>query len=945
MEVVNRLRINGNENAFMLRDAEVSYPVFSTSLLAAEIFNQLISSGYKLCGLPFDFRKDGISIMSLPVVDYSPTMDEQQDMFDIDSAQKMSNEEVRGKISEDDVTYITMPETNYVYSTREEFIDFLKTVRTAGVEAYPIPINYFVHPNALFTVDEWRSGKYAEYFRIMEERRSMTHMQYVKLREWLCQFNPHAANSYGDFMEAYYAWGVDGLNARFVNKKRRLSYIAQKAASSSADAYQLTYEDVGLVDRYGAVFAPEDIKPEAGGWRVSYQGGKEDPLFRRLTANLKDGEYGIAMVSFLSSEEVIELQSLKDTFLITPYRIISGEQENRNFMVTTFDAAPTVINCRWWGKQYDKRVYDMSHLRAIAHAIVVSRKRVADVSSFKALMDVGLDIRGALMYIMNKIPRVTEEDMNGMMVEVDDPTMPTDKDIQAYVEGDVDRESMSGEMLQRYEFLDSIVNGTVNIDSVADGDRADKSIDVRVIYRYLCALYFCRTKVPMDKLCKLAENTNAKVTNHKDTSGIESPVLRVDLPDGNYMSIPCPLLNSKIEGYNSDLVKYKVAMADECTCFCKVTEVARELGVPEADRHIAVEMKVVKLLSGTRTTIAKANLDRIMGEFDEALSALPGYQQKYLVPYRKSSCMIEYFRVAEEGYMLLSPELGNKRIDFPPEFVESVRSTVVDEITSTALYSYFLQFNGKFTHFCVNADITPFKVYPKPMANIPEVSITALWDDLAKMGGAQILQNLTSQGLLYPGFMAWNYRYHITKHFKDLGELPTIFDLCQYKLKCMEFQNKTKETEEYVHAPHMETLVYGYYPSETERVDLGTVQRSGVPPLYVSKGVMLDRSMFPNHGTVTEDKQVSSVPLKPFFGFDAEDFQMLKDVTTVEMPVTEGSEKYLFVDGESVSTESQDNLPYYAIEQLVGKGYPVIRLWGRKYVFCDMYGSLWEVRV
>ena len=106
MEVINRLRIRGNENAFMVRDADVTYPVFSTSLLAAEIFSQLESSGYKLCNLPFDFRKDGMSIMSLPVIDYTPTPAEEQDMFDLDSMPKMSNEEARSKISEEDAKYV-----------------------------------------------------------------------------------------------------------------------------------------------------------------------------------------------------------------------------------------------------------------------------------------------------------------------------------------------------------------------------------------------------------------------------------------------------------------------------------------------------------------------------------------------------------------------------------------------------------------------------------------------------------------------------------------------------------------------------------------------------------------------------------------------------------------------------------------------------------------------
>ena len=62
MEVLYRLRIDGNENSVMIKDGEIQYPVFMESLHAEEIFRNLLSSGYKFCGLPFDFRKDGRSI-------------------------------------------------------------------------------------------------------------------------------------------------------------------------------------------------------------------------------------------------------------------------------------------------------------------------------------------------------------------------------------------------------------------------------------------------------------------------------------------------------------------------------------------------------------------------------------------------------------------------------------------------------------------------------------------------------------------------------------------------------------------------------------------------------------------------------------------------------------------------------------------------------------------
>lgn len=53
MEVLYRLRIDGNENSVMIKDGEIQYPVFMESLHAEEIFRNLLSSGYKFCGFTF----------------------------------------------------------------------------------------------------------------------------------------------------------------------------------------------------------------------------------------------------------------------------------------------------------------------------------------------------------------------------------------------------------------------------------------------------------------------------------------------------------------------------------------------------------------------------------------------------------------------------------------------------------------------------------------------------------------------------------------------------------------------------------------------------------------------------------------------------------------------------------------------------------------------------
>jgi len=50
-------------------------------------------------------------------------------------------------------------------------------------------------------------------------------------------------------------------------------------------------------------------------------------------------------------------------------------------------------------------------------------------------------------------------------------------------------------------------------------------------------------------------------------------------------------------------------------------------------------------------------------------------------------------------------------------------------------------------------------------------------------------------------------------------------------------------------------------------------------------------------------------------------------------------------DDDTISIENQENMPAYTLSQLVGKGYPITNIWGRKYVFCDLFGVMWEATI
>lgn len=945
MDITSRLRIEGNENAFMVNDAGHTYPVFAESLHTTGIFQQLISSGYRLCGLPYDFKKDGVSIMSLPCRDYMPTEDELQDMFDFNSLSHMSADELRSNISEEEITYLPEPPAKYTIATREEFMEYLRSIRTATQEEDYKPINYFVHPSARFTIDEWKSGEYIEYFRIMESRRAMSYQKFRKLRQWLTNIGMEPNGDAIDIVEYYNMWGIDGLNAKFVAKQRKTLTVYEDFVMQPGmepDAYEITRTEDALVDRYGAVFPPEDVQPGYNGWQVSYPRGKESAAFRNKIAALKENEFGVVTVRTKLPEDILLYSTLKDTIKVTPYQITCGETRMFNMSVTMPDITAKQLAAYWWSARYEDRVNTMSNLRALAYTMLEQRRYTADVSTYKALLEVGCDVKGALMYMIDKSvdkynnsPEALDDDAEEARKE-----FPTEAEVDLYVNGDIDLDTLPELTQIRIETLKDMVNGVVNLDGVAAGARADASINVDEVYKFLYCAHFCRTHISLGSMYNSLKEVDKFVVEHTDTRGLKDFVVPM-VADGFTVNVPCPEIKEKINGYKADIKRYKVRQSEQCCGFLKVVQIAKEYGTPECVRHVAFEAQTVNLIRNSG--IARKNLEQLMEIFEDQLrNYVPLARQNTYRLYKRSTCMQEYFRVAEQGVMKFPSDMGGQTVPVSNDLVLSIQSTITNRITSTAVYCKKMYDEGFLTHYCVNADITPWTIYPKVGAKIPAASLPALWYDWAAEGAPQITSNLLSNGGMYRGFVAWTRRYYTQRYF-SLDGLPAEMDLTKYMAYCNRYRDTTKITEEFKNAPHIETLLYGMFPDETVREDNGVALRARgeVPAVMVSKGEIVMHDAYPSHGKlqITHGHQVES--LKRFKGFEADDYDMLGSVIKVTMP--QMSDKYITTDGESISTDEQENMPAYAVAQLVGMGYPIINLWGRKYIFRDLFGALWEV--
>lgn len=945
MRIVSKLRIEGNDNAYMVEDAGTSYPIFTESLHTTEIFNQLISSGYKLCGLPYNFQKDGVSIETLPAREYVPTEAELQDMFDINSLDKLDSDALRSHISAEAISYLQEPPAHYTISTREEFIEYLKNCRSIINENDFKPINYFVHPSARFTIDEWKSGEFAEYFRVMESRRSMGYQKFKKLRDWLVDIGMAPNGEAIDIVDTYYLWGLDGINARFIAKQRKTLRIYEDFTMQPGmepDAYEIIRQEDALVDRYGAIFPPEDVPVGYNGWVVNYRNGKESSIFKSKVATLKEGEYTVIPVKTKAEEEVLVYSTLKDTITVSPYSITCGNVRTFNFAIHSPDITRKVIPFYWWSARHEERVNSMAFISAMAYDMLSQRRWTSDVSTYKALLEVGCDAKGALMYMIER----TVDSKTAILApdEIDESIkeFPTEEEVDLYLSGDLEEDTLPELTQIRIETIKDMVAGTINLDGVASGATADANINVDEIYKYLYCAHFCRTHVKLDYMYSKLHDVKDNVVSHINVQGVAEEVVPI-VADGFTINVPCPELRAKIDGYKADLKRYKVQQSEQCCGFLRVIQIAKEYGSPECRRHVAFEAETVNLHRDKG--LARKNLERLMDIFEQELQEnVPLARQNTMRLYKRSTCMREYFRIADEGVMKFTKEMGGRTIQIPDDLVLSILSTITKKITATATYCMKMYADGFMTHYCVNADITPWCIYPKPGAVIPAAALPALWFDWVSQGAPQIASNLMENGYMYKGFIPWTLRY-LQQCYFAYDTIPKALNLANYMKYCGDFREATKCTEEFVHAPHIETLLYGCYPNETVREDSGLELRAPgtIPPVTVSKGEILTKDSYPDHGKLDIEHGYKYEELKTFSGFEADDFDMLGNVSAVKLP--ELSAKYISVENGHLCTEAQENMPAYAVSQLCGTGYPVLHLWGRKYIFRDLFGRLWEVIV
>ena len=236
MNITNKIMENGNIVGYMIEDGRFSLPMCKDALYDEVYITGLISEGYKYYSREANDieDKDGNSISNLPAIELSTLGDSTawNASLDVALSSAMSDAEASKYYSfkEESVVHFRT-ESTYTINTREELIHYLEGLKRAlysvGYSTDNRPLNSFVNPDALFTIDEVeKNPDIKAYLDIMVKRHTFrNYTAYTNLCKWLCDkgvlksTNPSSA----EFLSAYYAWGPEGIKDKCTSQELKLS--------------------------------------------------------------------------------------------------------------------------------------------------------------------------------------------------------------------------------------------------------------------------------------------------------------------------------------------------------------------------------------------------------------------------------------------------------------------------------------------------------------------------------------------------------------------------------------------------------------------------------------------------------------------------------------------------------------------------------------------------
>lgn len=895
MDIKRMLTRGGQVFAAEIVDGQEQYKVFVESLENNVILPELIKSGWELVSLPFTLKRNGMTLDKLPRMEYSPDREEEMEMYDLLGTQ-LTVEEKRAYLSEDKVETINNTTGKYTIETREEFLEYIDTVVGKGKEEDFLPINYFVHPNALFSLEEYKDPKNGMYVQKLTDRRNLSMMQFNNLRDWALANGLKSDFKPIDFLSFYFQWGLCGLRVSVLSKKIEQHYALTGVTGFGMESMPYLHE-FALIDRNQKIYTTpgtENYKPLNNVSAVM------------LSQGLHGKETAVIKTVSQTTEAVEEWNTIETSIKISVRDIFLG---NTRLMSLAVMGKFGYIYPMCWNPSMTEEMNNDMFLRAIAQDFIDRRKLKVEVSSYLALLESGCSPLAALIYMRSRYTSSEEE-------------LGVEKQPQTSVDTIV--KFLNGEEIDESEesILIDIKEGVMNIGAT----RAGKAEDAAALGDHLYTQLYCINKI----LNIPAKQIYDELSNYENSELWRDGTMY--FTDG---TITVPVDANRIvrtyQGYIADIKRYRREQAATASELIWVKEVARELGPESAKRHVAVK---------GYTVYVNPKVERILSAIEDDYKA---YLKQYVANPMKMARYMDDSRLvaintlftgALTGMYTYPEEISRRLFRVSKEDRELYKSVVIGpKVDTTICIADNAVYNDEATSwhwYCANAVITPYEVRPRFGQLVKETSLCAVWENTE---GSPIFAELKKRGFVKEGDPSWSLLALQKPIVPDRGFLDLT--LSQYYENAVSEQREYDHTKAYKAPTHPVDMIYGNKEAADEEED--EPAREGEEYKFkVGKVATLE------YEEMTPKEEVPLYkPIQQYMQMTAEDFyQTGGDLT---MPKSEGREPIDVVDDYTMCCKGKTVRPG-DVAGLSPEKYQVSHMYGRKYMIRDTNEKYWTVR-
>jgi len=799
MNILTRRVVRDNETLGyeVTMDSTISY-ISTGGLLSKELFTSLMENGYTYFGRMEFEDSSKTNINYLPAMEYDTLSDRQAaDFFDV--ADVMSEMELKEftkkRQAPGEVSFEWRKPEQYLINTREELLSFIKTLNSfnASDPKTYMPLNSFTHPDALFSEEEFNDPA---NFWAMD---AIANRRYFNLHALFMMTENLPIDGFGEinFIDAYFAWGIDGLRSTLFSK-------------TIADIEKPLYINDNFPEKYylsGVTYVKKDMSmwpTMPPGWTTVC---KEEIIYKRAS-ELSNFNHGLLVITKApTTSKCIRYELETMTVELTPdaMKIITKAGDILLKTLRFLTPSNQFLPSKFWNLKNDENKDEILHIlkiESLSKYLLGVMQCKSDVTSMKVYQTIGVTKPRAVDIVIN-IYREILFTKDGSLREEYRKFM--------YDDGGFDDEELQALTMQIglikniYSFDDGIPEnmeglsnlckkvemGEININNVLSGIKADNSMRFEDI--------ICHLDAAVKVLGLSYEEVFGIIERDAQVVSGEGSVTVTFEGKGVVNELVLHRQNFAATGFQRDLRETRNLLAKDAKHWLYVREIYSEPGQVCA-RHIAVRLyswphheasRKASFVAAVETYIEKqilTQLNRLGVDIGDDI---------YKIIAR---CVCEFGILGRTKATFTVTDDTSITVTMKEEQCKQIHQTFERKYETTFNISNYL-FKGTQPIFhCVNAIITPYWVVPLGNQLLPVCPLYYAWHYGKENETAKDYADLKTAGIIPNDSNYYSFKHLINNFSEDtqlFNSTEPGYSLIEY---CMEhFSTDANKKEKPLH--------------------------------------------------------------------------------------------------------------------------------------------------